>query len=59
MGFTTGPTGLLQAQSPISATGSGELGAISQIFMDQQFMNMDRVISYDDGVFQTEYEGLW
>ncbi|EEY17118.1 conserved hypothetical protein [Verticillium alfalfae VaMs.102] len=59
MGFTTGPTGLLQAQSPISATGSGELGAISQIFMDQQFMNMDRVISYDDGVFQSEYEGLW
>lgn len=39
------------------STGSGELGAISQVFMDQQFMDMDRVISYDDGVFGTEYEG--
>lgn len=45
------------------STGSGELGAISQLLMDQQFMDMDRVISYDDGMFAAEYEdyegGTW
>ncbi|KAK2794112.1 hypothetical protein FQN52_009194 [Onygenales sp. PD_12] len=29
----------------------GDLGAISQVLLDQQFMEMDRIISFDDGMF--------
>lgn len=36
---------------------SGELGEISQMLLDQQFMDMDRIISYDDGIFGSGYEG--
>lgn len=36
---------------------NGELGAISQLLLDQQFVDMDRIISYDDGMFGSEYEG--
>ncbi|KZL68415.1 x-pro dipeptidyl-peptidase [Colletotrichum incanum] len=39
------------------SVGSGDLSNISQILLDQQFMDMDRIISYDDGIFGTEYEG--
>ncbi|OBR07128.1 C6 transcription factor [Colletotrichum higginsianum IMI 349063] len=39
------------------SVGSGELSNISQILLDQQFMDMDRIISFDDGIFGTEYEG--
>jgi hypothetical protein len=35
-----------------------ELGSISQMLLDQQFMGMDRVISYDDGMFGTDYDGV-
>jgi transcription factor-like protein len=63
LGFTPGPgpPGVIRPGTfpGRGSTGSGELGAISQVFMDQQFMDMDRVISYDDGVFGTEYEGGW
>lgn len=41
----------------VGSVGSGELNAISQMLLGQQFMDMDRVISYDDGVFGTEYDG--
>lgn len=44
-------------QRSASSVGSGELNAISQMLLGQQFMDMDRVISYDDGVFGTEYDG--
>ncbi|KAH7143514.1 fungal-specific transcription factor domain-containing protein, partial [Dactylonectria macrodidyma] len=37
--------------------GTGDLTAISQILLDQQFADMDRIISYDEGVFGSEYEG--
>lgn len=36
---------------------NGDLGAISQLLLDQQFVDMDRIISYDDGIFGSEYEG--
>ncbi|KAH7159512.1 putative Zn(II)2Cys6 transcription factor [Dactylonectria estremocensis] len=39
------------------SVGMGDLTAISQILLDQQFADMDRIISYDDGVFGSEYEG--
>lgn len=35
---------------------SGEMGFISQMLMDQQFMDLDRVISYDDGLFGPEFD---
>ena len=41
------------------STGSGDLGTISQMLLDQQFADMDRIISYDDGFFGSEYEGMW
>ncbi|PVH79233.1 hypothetical protein DL98DRAFT_572693 [Cadophora sp. DSE1049] len=31
-----------------------DLNAISQIFFDQQYIDMDRVISFDDGMFNAE-----
>ncbi|KAL2841723.1 fungal-specific transcription factor domain-containing protein [Aspergillus pseudoustus] len=31
--------------------------AISQMLLDQQFTDLDRVISYNDGLFGAEYEG--
>ncbi|KAM5341326.1 hypothetical protein ACJ41O_014357 [Fusarium nematophilum] len=38
--------------------GGGELGMISQMLFDSQFADMDRVISFDDGIFVgTEHEG--
>ncbi|KAI3546675.1 hypothetical protein CABS01_06125 [Colletotrichum abscissum] len=40
-----------------SSVGSGDLSNISQMLLDQQFMDMDRIISYDDGIFETEYDG--
>ncbi|KAH8683616.1 fungal-specific transcription factor domain-containing protein [Ilyonectria robusta] len=36
---------------------TGDLTAISQMLLDQQFADMDRIISYDDGMFVAEYEG--
>ncbi|KAH6886751.1 fungal-specific transcription factor domain-containing protein [Thelonectria olida] len=37
---------------------SGELGMISQMLFDSQFADMDRVISFNDGIFVgTEHEG--
>ena len=36
---------------------NADLGAISQLLLDQQFVDMDRIISYNDGMFGTEYEG--
>ncbi|KAJ4311805.1 hypothetical protein N0V84_010259 [Fusarium piperis] len=35
-----------------SSGGGGELGMISQMLFDAQFTDMDRVISFDDGIFQ-------
>ncbi|KAM0275863.1 hypothetical protein ACHAQH_007335 [Verticillium albo-atrum] len=37
--------------------GGPEMGVIDQTFVNQQYVDMDRVISYDDGMFGTEYEG--
>nr|XP_036589757.1 C6 transcription factor [Colletotrichum truncatum]KAF6801762.1 C6 transcription factor [Colletotrichum truncatum] len=39
------------------SVGSGELSNISQLLLDQEFVDMDRIISFDDGIFGTEYEG--
>jgi hypothetical protein len=36
---------------------SGDLGVISQMLLDAEFADMDRVISFDDGIFGTEQEG--
>ncbi|KAH8736577.1 hypothetical protein BGZ61DRAFT_339662, partial [Ilyonectria robusta] len=36
---------------PLTSTGGDELATISQILMDQRFMEMDRVISFDDMMF--------
>ncbi|KAG9251623.1 uncharacterized protein F5Z01DRAFT_627356 [Emericellopsis atlantica] len=39
---------------------TSNLGEISQLLMDQQFVDMDRIISYDDGMFGSEFEaGPW
>jgi hypothetical protein len=48
-----------RAGQPYSAQviGANELSAISRILLDQQFMDMDRVISYDDGLFGSEFDG--
>ena len=34
-----------------------DLSAISQVLLNQQFMGMDRIISFDDGMFTTDIEG--
>jgi len=39
------------------SVGSGDLGIISQMLLDAEFVDMDRVISFDDGIFGTEQEG--
>lgn len=45
-------TGALSGYSPQEMEGQpDELSAISHILMDQQFMSMDRVISFDDNLF--------
>ncbi|KAI9148232.1 putative transcriptional regulatory protein [Paramyrothecium foliicola] len=36
---------------------SVDLGDISQLLLNQQFMELNRVISYDDGMFGTEFDG--
>ncbi|KAH8895539.1 hypothetical protein GQ53DRAFT_715239 [Thozetella sp. PMI_491] len=41
-----------------ASLGAEDLGAISQMLLDQQFIDMDRVISYDDGIFGAEYDGV-
>lgn len=38
------------------SVGSGDLGMISQMLLDTEFIDMDRIISFDDGIFGTEYE---
>ncbi|KPM44114.1 hypothetical protein AK830_g2435 [Neonectria ditissima] len=55
------PNGVANMIHPESYHGgsvaSGDLTAISQMLLDQQFADMDRIISYDDGIFGSEYEG--
>ncbi|KAL6414289.1 C6 transcription factor [Ilyonectria robusta] len=51
-------TNLIQPESyHRGSVGTGDLTAISQMLLDQQFADMDRIISYDDGMFVAEYEG--
>ncbi|KAF4983957.1 hypothetical protein FZEAL_749 [Fusarium zealandicum] len=38
------------------STTSEDLGMISQMLFDSQFADMDRIISFDDGIFGTEHE---
>ncbi|KAG4270056.1 hypothetical protein FPRO04_11888 [Fusarium proliferatum] len=38
------------------SVGSGDLGMISQMLLDTEFIDMDRIISFDDGIFGTEHE---
>lgn len=48
------------ARGSVASGGNGELNVISQMLLDPEFMDMDRVISYDEGVFGTGYEaGGW
>lgn len=43
-----------------SGSSTGEVGMIYQTLMDQQFLDLDRVISYDDGMFGSEFDsGTW
>lgn len=43
-----------------SGSSTGEVGMIYQTLMDQQFLGLDRVISYDDGMFGSEFDsGTW
>jgi hypothetical protein len=46
-----------QAGKRSGSVGSGDLGMISQMLLDAEFVDMDRVISFDDGIFGTEQEG--
>ncbi|KAH7153783.1 hypothetical protein DER46DRAFT_687310 [Fusarium sp. MPI-SDFR-AT-0072] len=45
-----------QAGQRSNSVGSGDLGMISQMLLDAEFVDMDRVISFDDGIFGTEHE---
>lgn len=36
---------------------NGDLRAISQLLLDQQFVDMDRIISFDDGLFGSVVDG--
>ncbi|KAF5678587.1 C6 transcription factor [Fusarium denticulatum] len=45
-----------QAGQRSGSVGSGDLGVISQMLLDAEFIDMDRVISFDDGIFGTEHE---
>ena len=36
---------------------NSDLGEISQLLLNQQFMELNRVISYNDGMFGAEFEG--
>ena len=45
-------------QTADSIMGMDDLNPISQMFVDQQFLDMDRVISYNDGLFSTNI-GWW
>ncbi|CAJ0541139.1 Ff.00g079010.m01.CDS01 [Fusarium sp. VM40] len=57
--FTGIATNMVDSQiTPRSrSVGSGDLGVISQMLLDAEFLDMDRVISFDDGIFGTEQEG--
>ncbi|KAH7174923.1 uncharacterized protein B0J16DRAFT_274314 [Fusarium flagelliforme] len=50
--LATGPT-----EQRSGSVGSGDLSIISQMLLDAEFVDMDRVISFDDGIFGTEQEG--
>ncbi|CAH0036778.1 unnamed protein product [Clonostachys rhizophaga] len=51
-----GPGEIQPVEQPHAYTGGiVDLGSISQLLLDQQFMDMDRIISYDDGMFGAEY----
>ncbi|KAH6969351.1 fungal-specific transcription factor domain-containing protein [Fusarium avenaceum] len=54
-GIATNMVGSQIARS--RSVGSGDLGVISQMLLDAEFVDMDRVISFDDGIFGTEHEG--
>ncbi|KAF5230067.1 hypothetical protein FANTH_13997 [Fusarium anthophilum] len=45
-----------QAGQRSGSVGSGDLGVISQMLLDAEFIDMDRVISFDDGIFGNELE---
>ncbi|KAJ3528397.1 hypothetical protein NM208_g10217 [Fusarium decemcellulare] len=46
-----------QPEPGSGSVASGDFGMISQMLFDPQFADMDRVISFDDGIFGTEHEG--
>ncbi|PVH87770.1 hypothetical protein DL98DRAFT_556635 [Cadophora sp. DSE1049] len=45
-------------QATENILGMDDINPISQMFVDQQFLDMDRVISYDDGLFSANM-GWW
>ncbi|KAF4415997.1 C6 transcription factor [Fusarium acutatum] len=45
-----------QAGQRSGSVGSGDLSMVSQMLLDAEFIDMDRVISFDDGIFGTEHE---
>lgn len=67
LGMAAGPGGMPTSAMAGSSLGGmvrpapyhrgAEMGGIDQAFGNQQYVDMDRVISYDDGMFGTEYEG--
>ncbi|KAL3462481.1 fungal-specific transcription factor domain-containing protein [Aspergillus heterothallicus] len=49
--------GVISMLPPNFTPDSDDPMAISQMLLDQQFTDLDRVISYNDGLFGVEYEG--
>ncbi|KAJ5826413.1 fungal-specific transcription factor domain-containing protein [Penicillium riverlandense] len=48
------PNGQIPALESEYQTGTGDLNMISQMFLDPKFMDMDRIISFHDGMFNAD-----
>ncbi|TPX10310.1 uncharacterized protein E0L32_008715 [Thyridium curvatum] len=44
-------------QAPNQGAEMQDMSSISQLFLDQSFVDVDRIISLDDGIFDTGYDG--
>jgi hypothetical protein len=56
---SSAPSNAVTGQDPhrSRSVGSEDLGVISQMLLDAEFVDMDRVISFDDGIFGMDHEG--
>ncbi|KAM0190647.1 hypothetical protein ACHAPI_009319 [Fusarium lateritium] len=55
----TSNTASNQVPQRSGSVGSSDLGVISQMLLDAEFVDMDRVISFDDGIFGTQEGGCF